>query len=88
MVTKGCNGKYSENTRKWLTETATAGATSAGNVATQTELSPNPDVMPHCNPQRNCWCPIDDRSCGSTHIKSTLRDPIDGNEVGEEALSI
>ena len=34
-----------ENTRKWLTETATAGATSAGNVATQTELSSNRRVL-------------------------------------------
>ena len=78
-----------ENTRKWLTETATAGATSAGNVATLNRVIPViRRVMPHCNfSQRNCWCPSPMTGPGQPTLRVRYADSSDGNEVGEEALS-
>ena len=74
-----------ENTRKWLTETATAGATSAGNVATQTELYSIQTCLPHCNAHEIVG--VNMTGPGQPTLRVRYADPTDGNEVGEEALS-
>ena len=79
-----------ENTRKWLNETATAGSTSAGNVATLNRV-----ILPVI--RRVMLTVIANEIVGVQPMTGpvgqihTLRvryaDSSDGNEVGEEALS-
>jgi len=79
-----------ENTRKWLTETATAGATSAGNVATLNRviLPVIRRVMPTVIANEIVGVQPMTGPVGQIHtLRVRYADSSDGNEVGEEALS-
>ena len=79
-----------ENTRKWLNETATAGATSAGNVATLNRviLPVIRRVMPTVIANELVGVQPMTGPVGQIHtLRVRYADSSDGNEVGEEALS-
>ena len=79
-----------ENTRKWLNETATAGSTSAGNVATLNRviLPVIRRVMPTVIANELVGVQPMTGPVGQIHtLRVRYSDSSDGNEVGEEALS-
>ena len=79
-----------ENTRKWLNETAGAGATSAGNVATLNRviLPVIRRVMPTVIANELVGVQPMTGPVGQIHtLRVRYSDASDGNEVGEEALS-
>jgi len=79
-----------ENTRKWLNETATAGGTSAGNVATLNRviLPVIRRVMPTVIANELVGVQPMTGPVGQIHtLRVRYSDSSDGNEVGEEALS-
>jgi len=79
-----------ENTRKWLNETATAGSTSAGNVATLNRviLPVIRRVMPTVIANELVGVQPMTGPVGQIHtLRVRYADSSDGNEVGEEALS-
>ena len=79
-----------ENTRKWLNETATAGSTSAGNVATLNRviLPVIRRVMPTVIANEIVGVQPMTGPVGQIHtLRVRYADSSDGNEVGEEALS-
>ena len=79
-----------ENTRKWLNETATAGSTSAGNVATLNRviLPVIRRVMPTVIANELVGVQPMTGPVGQIHtLRVRYADASDGNEVGEEALS-
>ena len=79
-----------ENTRKWLNETATAGSTSAGNVATLNRviLPVIRRVMPTVIANELVGVQPMTGPVGQIHtLRVRYADFSDGNEVGEEALS-
>jgi hypothetical protein len=79
-----------ENTRKWLNETATAGSTSAGNVATLNRviLPVIRRVMPTVIANELVGVQPMTGPVGQIHtLRVRYSDTSDGNEVGEEALS-
>ena len=79
-----------ENTRKWLNETATAGSTSAGNVATLNRviLPVIRCVMPTVIANELVGVQPMTGPVGQIHtLRVRYSDSSDGNEVGEEALS-
>jgi hypothetical protein len=79
-----------ENTRKWLNETAGAGATSAGNVATLNRviLPVIRRVMPTVIANELVGVQPMTGPVGQIHtLRVRYSDFSDGNEVGEEALS-
>ena len=79
-----------ENTRKWLNETATAGSTSAGNVATLNRviLPVIRRVMPTVIANELVGVQPMTGPVGQIHtLRVRYADSSDGNEIGEEALS-
>ena len=79
-----------ENTRKWLNETATAGSTSAGNVATLNRviLPVIRRVMPTVIANELVGVQPMTGPVGQIHtLRVRYSDATAGNEVGEEALS-
>ena len=79
-----------ENTRKWLNETAGAGATSAGNVATLNRviLPVIRRVMPTVIANELVGVQPMTGPVGQIHtLRVRYADSSDGNEIGEEALS-
>ena len=79
-----------ENTRKWLNETATAGSTSAGNVATLNRviLPVIRRFMPTVIANELVGVQPMTGPVGQIHtLRVRYSDSSDGNEVGEEALS-
>ena len=79
-----------ENTRKWLNETATAGSTSAGNVATLNRviLPVIRRVMPTVIANEIVGVQPMTGPVGQIHtLRVRYADSSDGNEIGEEALS-
>ena len=79
-----------ENTRKWLNETATAGSTSAGNVATLNRviLPVIRRVMPTVIANELVGVQPMTGPVGQIHtLRVRYSDATLGNEVGEEALS-
>jgi len=79
-----------ENTRKWLNETATAGSTSAGNVATLNRviLPVIRRVMPTVIANELVGVQPMTGPVGQIHtLRVRYADFSDGNEIGEEALS-
>ena len=79
-----------ENTRKWLNETATAGSTSAGNVATLNRviLPVIRRVMPTVIANEIVGVQPMTGPVGQIHtLRVRYADSSDGNEVGEEALT-
>ena len=79
-----------ENTRKWLNETAGAGATSAGNVATLNRviLPVIRRVMPTVIANELVGVQPMTGPVGQIHtLRVRYASASDGNEVGEEALS-